>query len=382
MSTNRIRTVPVSETHAEAVATFFREVWDAGATAESVVTGMRAAARANVAAPGIQPPTIIVLQGSRVIGYCSSIPQRLWDGIRERPAYWAKGLMVLPEFRNGPVGYLAVKELVKELPCSTIVTVAPAARRLFSALGYRDLGAVANWVRPLRSGAIAQQIDINALGLDKFPKWAARGVRLAQTSGLARVVGATVGAVASVSARLTRMSALGLEVDQRVPSSNELDELWRATRDGLTATPVRDAAYLVPRYTDDPAGVYSFIAVREAGRLAGVAVARKPKATSDERLGNLRVATISDILFPPTRADVGLALLGALETSSRAAGADAITAMSCHPALIRLLPRQAYVRLGGNVHFFLRDITGESVWPTDLSAWWLNRGDGESDTTF
>jgi hypothetical protein len=382
MSSDRITTARATEAHAEAVATFLREVWDPDATATSVVTGMRNAANANVAAPGTHPPTSLVLQGSRVIGYCSSIPQRLWDGVRERPAYWAKGLMVLPEFRNGPVGYLAVKDLLTDLPCSTVLTVAPAARRLFGALGYRDLGAVTNWVKPLRPGAIARQLDINALGLDRLPKWAVSAVRLAQATGLAAVAGATGGAVATLAARVARMPAIGLDVEAAVPSTNELDELWRTSRNDFAATPVRDATYLIPRYAGDPTGPYSFVAVRDSGRLAGAAVARRPKPTSDARLGNLRVATVSDIIFPPARTDVGLAILGAVERSARTAGADALTCMSSHPALTRLLRRQGYVRLGGNVHFFLRDVTGESAWPSDLSAWWLSRGDGESDETF
>jgi hypothetical protein len=381
MSSSRIAIAPATEGHAEAVATFFREVWDPQATAESVVTGMRSAARSNVAAPGVHPPTILVIQDNRVIGYCSSIPQRLWDGSRERPAYWVKGLMVLPEFRNGPVGYLAVKELVKHLPCSTIVTVAPAARRLFAALGYQDLGAVPNWVKPLRAGTIARQLDFNSLGLS-VPSWAARAVRAAQVTGLAAIGGAGVGVMADLASSVARLPAFALEVDHRVPSANELDALWQSARAELAASPTRDATYLIPRYGGDATGPYTCLAVRDSGRVVGVAVARKPKATSDERLGNLRVATISDIVFPPARTEVCLALLGAVERAARAAGADALTCMSGHPALTRLLRRQAYLRLGGNVHFFLRDITGESAWPSDLAAWWLNRGDGESDTTF
>lgn len=60
--------------------------------------------------------------------------------------------MVLPEYRNGPIGFLAVKDLAARLPGSTILTVAPVARRLFSAMGYTDLGSVSNFVRVLRPG--------------------------------------------------------------------------------------------------------------------------------------------------------------------------------------------------------------------------------------
>jgi len=53
-----------------------------------------------------------------------------------------------------------------------------------------------------------------------------------------------------------------------------------------------------------------------------------------------------------------------------------------HPALARLLRRQAYVPLPGNVHVLLHDRTNATHWPRDLSAWWLARGDGEADEAF
>jgi hypothetical protein len=56
--------------------------------------------------------------------------------------------------------------------------------------------------------------------------------------------------------------------------------------------------------------------------------------------------------------------------------------MTSHPALSALLRRQGYLRLAGNVHFFLRDTSGVGRFPTDLRTWWLGRGDGESDTSF
>src|SRR5438552_4326084 len=139
-----------SDEHAAAIATFNRQIWGDGATAEGVLASRRRSATDNVVAPGQPSPSVIVLEGSRVIGYCGSIPQRLWDGVAEHPAYWVKGLMVLPEYRGGPIGLLVVKELAKQLPRATSLVVAPAARRLFSALGWTDLGAVANFVRLLR----------------------------------------------------------------------------------------------------------------------------------------------------------------------------------------------------------------------------------------
>ena len=192
-SGSRIVTALATEEHADAIAAFYREVWNPAATAESVVAGIRRSAAQNVSAPGQATPTALVLAGNRVVGYCGSIPQRLWDGARERPAYWVKGLMVLPEYRNGPIGYLAVKELARHLDCSTILTVAPAARRLFSALGYTDLGAIPNWTKALRPSVMAERLDLDALGLSGLPNWIGAGVSVARRTGIAAVAAKLAG---------------------------------------------------------------------------------------------------------------------------------------------------------------------------------------------
>ena len=127
------------------------------------------------------------------------------------------------------------------------------------------------------------------------------------------------------------------------------------------------------------------IPVRHGARrcaLVGIAVLRRPRAISDRRLHGLRVATISDVVFPSRRAEVGLALLGGVERAARAAEADAILCTTSQRALARLLRRQAYLRLPGNVHFLLRDGTGNGRWPQDLASWGLARGDGDADEVF
>jgi hypothetical protein len=390
-ASSRIVTALATEEHADAIAAFYREVWNPAATAASVAAGIRRSAAQNVSAPGQPTPTALVFAGNRVVGYCGSIPQRLWNGVRERPAYWVKGLMVVPEYRNGPIGYLVVKELSRHLDCSTILTVAPAARRLFSALGYTDLGAVPNWTRPLRPSVMVERLDFDALGLSGLPNWMGAGVNVARRSGIAAVAAKLAGVGMDAASALARLPAARLDTDLGAPARSELDELWITARKSLTASPVRDGEYLESRFgkrSDQDAGdadednPYTFITTRDRGRLLGVAIVRRPRETSDARLQGIRVATLSDVVFPIDRADAGLATLGAIERVARADGADALTCMTSHPKLCVLLRRQGYLRLGGNVHFFLRDVSRSDRFRTDLEAWWLARGDGESDTSF
>jgi hypothetical protein len=384
-SGSRITAVLATEEHAEAIAAFYRKVWDPSATTESALTATRLGAAQNVAAPGVPTPIALVLAGSEVLGYCGSIPQRIWDGERERPAYWVKGLMVLPEYRNGPIGYLAVKELTRHLDCATVLTVAPAARRLFAALGYVDLGAVDNWIKPLRPGVIANQLDLDALGFSLPPRLGS-AVRAARAAGVARLAAEAAGLVINSLSRIARLGTSHFDTSsQGMPSATDLNSLWEKTRAGLTATPVRDGIYLRMRFggdTDQGSNPYNFVTTREKGALLGFGAVRKPRATSDPRLGGIRVATASEVVFPKGRADAGLATLGAIERVGRSIGADALTCMTSHATLTTLLRGQGYIRLGGNVHFFLRDVGGTGHWPSDLASWWLGRGDGESDAVF
>ena len=356
-------------------------------TAEAVLAGWRKAASENRAAPGEVPPAAIVLDGSRVLGYCGSIPHRLWDGVAERPAYWVKGLMVLPEYRRGPIGFLVVKQLATQLTRATALVVAPAARRLFSALGYTDLGAVTNFIRPLRLAGLARRLDVVELGLG-LPRWLAAGVRMAQRAGVAALAGGAAGLALDLvgAARGRPGSGLATGCAVEPPSREELDAVWRRARGAIAASPVRDGAYLRWRYGANGAAShdsrYSFVTARDGTRLVGVAVLLQPKAIGDPRLRGARVATISDIVFPPERAAVGLAVLAAVERAARSAGADAVLCTTSHRALARVLRRRAFVPLPGNVHFFVRDATGAARWPRDLASWWLARGDSDADEVF
>jgi GNAT superfamily N-acetyltransferase len=382
---SRVVSTLVSEDHAEAVAAFTREVWTPQATADSVIAARRRAASENVAEPGRVPPTAIVLRGDRVIGYCSTIAQRLWDGTTQRPGYWVKGFMVLPEFRGGPVGFQVMKELSAHLDLSTILTVAPAARRLFVACGFLDLGAVPNWVRPLRLGRLLRQLDPDQLGTRVLSRPLVTGLRTTQRTGIAGILGAGIGTAIRGAAWAARLSArqVATSSDAVPPGRVELDSLWEQARRKLLASPVRDSVYLLSRYLNGRASEsYQFLRAHEGNTLVGVAVLRRPRETSDPRLGGARVATVSDIVFPLDRSGVGLALLGAAEREASRIGADAVLCTSAHPRLVTLLRRQGYMAASANVHFLLRDRAVAAHWPSSLQSWWLARGDGESDEVF
>lgn len=371
--------------HAPELAEFIRVVWSPDATSESVQAARNEEAAHNVAEPGVAPPTWIALQSGRVLGYVTTIPIRLWDGKRDWPAYWIKGLMVHPEFRNGPIGFLVMKSAVAALPRTGALAVAPAALRLFGALGYTDYGAVPNWIRPLAPARILKRLELSGLGLEGMPSWAGRALAIARKSGLATALGRVGGASLRGITAALRVTSIHFDRERYAasPAAEELDGLWGASSEGFPAGVVRDAQYLMHRYPAGSGSPYVWIGVRSRGRLAGAAILRRPRPEGDPRLQGIRVATVADIVYAPRERPVGLALLGAVEAAARSLDADAIIATCPTPTLQSLLRRQGYLPIAGNVHFLLRDVSEERpLFGRAPDDWWLTRGDGMADEVF
>src|SRR5213593_994324 len=134
VGTSGVDIVRADDRHAPALAEFYRAVWDPSATPEAVRRARATAAAQNPVTPGEEVPTFLFLQRGRVLGHVTTIPVRLHAAGTSRPGHWVKGLMVVPEHRNGPVGMLLLKEAVRQLDLAMAMVVQPAPRRLFQAL--------------------------------------------------------------------------------------------------------------------------------------------------------------------------------------------------------------------------------------------------------
>jgi GNAT superfamily N-acetyltransferase len=385
METSKTKTevLLVRAEHAAVVAEFFRAVWDANSTPERVLQARALAATENSVTPGEPPPSFIFLSDGRVVGFVGSIPIRLWDGESERGVYWAKGLMVLPEFRKGPVGYLLLKEAIRHLPFAMAVTVVPAARKLFEALGFKDVGLLPNYIRVLRPTSFLKKLDLGQLGLGGIPSWAPGGLRALQKLKLVSLVGGSMRAASAIYVGLRRGSLSGFDVAALDSlDASEVTILWQEARGGFVASPVRDAAYLETRYQSGVSGPYRFAAARKSSRLQALAVVRRPSDEGDTRLKGIRVATLSDLLFSRTNQRAAMAAISGAENVAREMGADAMLCSACHASLTGILPKLGYAGIGGNIHFLVRDTTGQKPISSVLSSWHLMRGDSSADEVF
>ena len=378
-----ISIVRATDAHAEVVAEFYRQVWDPEATAAAVTTGRSAEAMTNPAARGGEIPTYLFMSDRQVLGYVSTIPVRVWLPAlgTEIDAAWVKGLMVLPSHRNGPIGVLVTKELVKHHPVLLSLTVQTNAQRLFTALGFTQHGALPTAMRILDPGAVLRSIDFDALGLHGIPTSLRKGLRWLQRFGLAGMVGQVAGASFAVRGALgPDGSTLETTIGQD-PDDQSLDGLWRHARPSKHAAVIRDAAYLNYRYREAERAAYTTVCARRRdGSLAGVAFVREPRDGTDPRLRGIRIATLSDIVYHEAEPQVAAALVRSAERCAKALGAHAIISSATVPGLSGLLRSRAWIRMPRTFHFSTHDfVGGDPRFPTSLDDWWLTRGDGRSD---
>jgi len=380
----KIEVTSFTEAHCAAVAEFFRKVWDPRATEESVRSGRHATIQSNPFQPGQEVPTILFLQNGIVLGYVSSIPVSLWNGGEEQPAFWVKGLMVLPEHRSGPVGYYLLQELLKRTPLALSLTVAPATRRLFQSLGFRELGMLTNHLRLLHPAAVARRLNLEQLGAGRLPNWLLKSMAAAQQIGLASA-GAVAGCVVLNGFSVVRSrSTHGLEISfpEVWPDAAELNALWAQMRGSVLCGVVRDSRYLPWRYDISPSGKYSIAAARQRGKLVGLAVVRRPGEESDPRLNGIRVAVISEVLCVHFRPELLCAVLRSADILGAQSNADAILCSTSSDALRSAMRRAGFLRVPENLYFLWRASDAARRLSPELTNWWLTRGDMNADEVF
>lgn len=371
-----------SADRAPALAAFIRQVWDPAATPEGVEASRAAIARANPGAVNGRIPTILALLDGEPVAHFTSIPERLSVAGATQPVAWTAGFHVLPEHRNGPLGVMVAKEMVRVAPNSMCTTVLDAPLRIFTALGWRHVGTVPNQLRVLNSVALARRLDPARIGLSSRT---ARCFALAKRTGAA-TLGAWLGGAALRLWAATASRARGVTT-QVVPDIarwngfDEADALWARCAGQIAASVVRDGKRLRWRFAV-VAERYIMIEGREAGALVGWVVLKRPSAEGDPRLGGLRVSPVVDLMFPPDRPEVAATLLTAAERHLRKDRlAEAMIASTPHGPTRRLLARLGYLEIGGNLHLIVHPSLTPDPAPS-FDAWWHARGDGDADQSF
>ena len=380
-----IRVAVLSEADLAAAQRFFAKTWG-----DRHVSGSqrqdreisRSWAAGESPFPDLMPaPAIGVFDLGEIVGYLGSIPTAFWDGRHEVEAYWIKGFMVSPSYRNGPLGYQLAKKMRDVTGLAGILVVASAARRLFEAVGFRDLGAIPNLVVPINSRRLLQLADPDRLGLKSRSRLQRVALGLARWAPVAKVAGTVIDL--ALAALAGANCALSRDVETRVestpPPKEEIDRLWRHMRETLDFCPTRSGVYVHWRYAGGGTGRYRFVHVRRGAQLVALVVVRLPERLDDPRLAGLKVALIVDLIVDVRDRSAGAAALLAARRWARREQCDAALLTVPQRQIGKVARRIGFIRVPGNVHFLMRTPNDAFEAPNTLDNAWVTRGDAWGD---
>jgi hypothetical protein len=378
-----LRACRLAEADAEAIAEFMRSAgWDANASIDSVLRWMRTTAMQNVFEPGASPPTAGVFIGSRLVAILTSIPARFWNGKELAAGHWLKGFWVLEQHRDGLIGYLLLKEMLKHVGLAASMPAALAPRRLSVALGMIDLGAVRNYIEPLRVARIIRRLGPQLLQLNGVSRRASIALKLAKfpPAAYAAQALASLGFAALRLPKILTARKLTTQVEERLPAETDLDSLWTRARTAVDSCATRSGGYLRWRYEQHGTDRrYWFASCWRTAQLVGVAVIQPPERLDDPRLAGLVIGSIVDLVLDPNCPGAMQSLLGAVRRCARSVNYDALLLTTSQRRLRAPLMRAGYVPMRGNIHVMLRDPGGKHGLSLKLDEWMVTRGDAWSD---
>jgi hypothetical protein len=377
-----LRTRRLSETDADAIAEFMRTAgWDANATPERVREWLRTAAAQNPFEPGAGPPLVGVFVGPLLVACLTSIPTRFWNGRDFAPAHWLKGFWVLEQYRDGLIGYLLLKEMLKHVGLAASMPAAFAPIRLSVALGMLDLGAVRNYIQPLRIARILRRLDPELLKLNGISKSASNALKFAKIPPAAFAAEALIGLCLQALRLPSALTARGLttQLGDQLPSEADLDSLWARARGVVSSCATRSGAYLRWRYERDANARYWFASCWRQAELVGLAVVQRPERLDDPRLAGLVIGSVVDLVLDPSCSGALASVLGATRRWARSQNYDALLLTMSHLKLRARAMRAGYIPMAGNIHLMLRDPGGKHGLSPNLDTWMVTRGDAWSD---
>jgi hypothetical protein len=377
-----LRARRLGETDADAIAEFMRSAgWDANATAESVRRWLQNSAAQNPFEPGTAPPIVGVFIGPLLVACLTSIPTRFWNGREFAAAHWLKGFWVLEKYRDGLIGYMLLKEMLKHVGIAASMPAAFMPRRLSEAVGMLDLGAVRNYIEPLRIARILRRLDPQLLKLNGISKPASIALKFAKILPVAYAVqGLTTLCLAALRLPSTLAArTLTTQLGEVLPSEADLDGLWARARAGVGCCAMRSGAYLRWRYEPGANERYSFASCWRGDVLMGFAVVQHPERLDDPRLAGLVIGSVVDLVLDPSCPGTLPAVLGAARRWAKSLNYDALLLTMSNLALRVPVMRAGYVPMRGNIHLMLRDPGGKHGLSPNIDAWMVTRGDAWSD---
>lgn len=335
--------------------------------------------------PQPRAPTFLFLKREEVLGHITTLPVRLHCGSRVVPAHWLVGFMVLPEFRNRPIGPLLVRKVNQTLDLAMTLHVEESVLKIFLGLGWTHVGVIPNHIRVLNAGRVLENIQAGELTFLRKYHMASNFIRPILSHSFTRALAAmSCSAACGLLATFTvpfRPAAACSKVMREHGFDGSYDALWQRVGRKFDALIVRDLCYLESRY-GQRMDRYRLLAYRDQGELRGYCILKIKQFSNDLRMGNLCAATLVDCLFDPDDLSVLQSLFTASVRQCRSEQVDVVICTASHSTVRELLSINGFLKIAGNLNFACRDSKGSIGQTPELASWHLMRGDSDADQNF
>jgi hypothetical protein len=331
-------------------------------------------------------PIFLFLKGQEVIGHIATVPVRLHIRSGISTAHWVVGFMVLPEFRNGPIGPLLIKKVNETLDHALTLHVEEAPLKIFKGLGWKHAGVIPQFVLVCDAYAFLKNIRLGQVPL--LRDRSGRGSTLLSAMLARPPVRLVVAFLASIALKVFSLASAILKPERgsgAVTEEPRFDEsydlLWEKVAHKYDALVVRDRSYLEFRYGKRMKN-YRLLAYRQKGELLGYCIVKLKQFTDDPRMGGMRVGTIVDCLFDPADLRGLQSLLADAMRLCKREAVETIVCTASYAPLRRLLRVNGFIEIPGNLNFAYFDKMISVQPDIALDSWHLMRGDSDADANF
>lgn len=369
---------------AETFEEFCRTVWPRASRdpAESHKPSSSEIAPVDRARP--DAPIFLFLKNEKAIGHVATIPVKVSTEAGIAGAHWIVGFMVLPEYRNGIVGPLLIKEVNRALNCALSLHVETSVLRILTGLKWIHVGVLPQYLRVVNANEFVRNLSLSLKTRLDGERWGTT-LRSLVDSALAQwLTAASLTAAQRLWILLASIVKPG-RGPEKVVEEQHFDEsytdLWRSVSKRLKASLVRDQDALRSRF-DRTMDRYRVLACRHEDKLLGYCILKIKMFSNDQRLGNMKVGTIVDCLFnPDTPATLQALLSHAMEVFQKA-GVHAVLCTASLREVRRGLLASGFFRIPGNLNFAFHARESTSLSQVPLEQWHLMRGDSDADQNF
>lgn len=171
-----------------------------------------------------------------------------------------------------------------------------------------------------------------------------------------------------------RKISRGIETQQLASLPPDYDLLWEETAKELNCAVFRDSVYLTWKYFQHPLFQYFCFTATVAGRTAGMLIGRIAENRQE------KIGIITEIIVPPSKTDITIALIRAATTMFRDNGVSLIRCVTSQSSYVDTLKKVGYFSFDHPPIFILEQPFGplhDARYYHD--QWFLSGGDSDND---